>query len=114
MRARRPRSQYERRHVNPVRERALAQLREMVLAALGEHDAAVYLFGSSARGNARPGSDIDIGILPRGELRELFFFDLIETIDDSTIPYDVELVDLREVSRDFLDEVRRTGVVWRA
>jgi hypothetical protein len=37
--------------VNPVRERAIEELRRMVLAALGEHDAEVWLFGSCARGD---------------------------------------------------------------
>jgi predicted nucleotidyltransferase len=100
--------------MNTTRERALERLREMVVRTLAERDAAVYLFGSCARGNVRPRSDIDIGILPREELPGSFFVGLAEAIDDSTIPYDVELVDLREVSADFLDEVRRTGVVWRA
>ena len=40
----------------------------MVLGALGEHDAAVWLFGSCARGEARQHSDIDIAILPRDDL----------------------------------------------
>lgn len=100
--------------MNPVRERALAQLRKMVLAALGEGDAAVYLFGSCARGDVRPRSDIDIGILPRDEIPASFFIDLAEAIEDSTIPYDVEIVDLREVDAAFLDDVRRTGIRWRA
>jgi predicted nucleotidyltransferase len=50
--------------MNPVRERAIAELRRMVLAALGGHDAAVWLFGSCARGEPRQRSDIDIAILP--------------------------------------------------
>ena len=40
----------------------------MVLGALGEHDAAVWLFGSCARGEARQHSDIDIAILPKDNL----------------------------------------------
>ena len=100
--------------MNPVRERALDRLREMVLAALGQHKGEVYLFGSCARGEERSRSDIDIGILPRDELPASFFAELDEAIEESTIPYDVEIVDLRQVGRDFLDEVRRTGIRWRA
>jgi predicted nucleotidyltransferase len=54
--------------VNAVRERAIAELRRIVLAALGEQDAAVYLFGSHASGEIRDASDIDIAILPHGKL----------------------------------------------
>ncbi len=39
----------------------------MVLGALGAHAAAVWLFGSCARGEARQHSDIDIAILPRDD-----------------------------------------------
>ena len=53
--------------INPVRERATEQLRRIVLEALGEQEAAVWLFGSMAAGSARHRSDIDVAILPRGE-----------------------------------------------
>ena len=36
--------------MNATRKQAIEELRRMVLAALGEHDAAVWLFGSCARG----------------------------------------------------------------
>jgi len=48
--------------VNATRKRAIEELRQMVLAALGEHDAEVWLFGSCARGDAFQHSDIDIAI----------------------------------------------------
>ena len=85
----------------------------MVLAALGEHDAAVWLFGSCARGEPRQHSDIDIAILPRDELPRGFFEVLEADIEDSTIPYDVDLVDLRHADPALVDEVRREGVKWR-
>jgi hypothetical protein len=52
--------------MNPVRSQAIEALRRMVLEALGRHDAAVWLFGSCARGAPRAHSDIDVAILPRG------------------------------------------------
>ncbi|HYU13618.1 MAG TPA: nucleotidyltransferase domain-containing protein [Stellaceae bacterium] len=99
--------------MNPVRERAIQRLRRMVLDALGEHDAAVYLFGSHARDEVRHASDIDVAILPREDLPPTFFAGLAETIEESTIPYDVDLVDLRSVDAKFREEVLRSGVKWR-
>ena len=99
--------------MNPIRERAVERLRRMVLEELGERDASVYLFGSHARGEVRHASDIDIAILPRDELPYAFFADLADTIEESTIPYDVDLVDLREVDPAFREEVLRTGIKWR-
>jgi predicted nucleotidyltransferase len=100
--------------VNPTRERALEELRGMVLGALGEHDAAVWLFGSCARGEARQHSDIDIAILPRDNLPSGFFAELAADFEESPILYDVDLVDLRSADAALVDEVRREGVKWRA
>jgi hypothetical protein len=85
----------------------------MVLDALGEHDASVWLFGSCARGEARQHSDIDIAILPRDDLPSGFFAELDADFEESTIPYDVDLVDLRCAEAALIDEVRREGVKWR-
>ena len=99
--------------MDPTRERAIEELRRMVLAALGEHDAEVWLFGSCARGQVRQHSDIDIAILPRDDLPPSFFAVLAEDIEESTIPFDVDLVDLRHADPALVDEVRREGVKWR-
>jgi hypothetical protein len=99
--------------MNPVRKRAVEKLRHIVLDALGDRDAAVYLFGSHARGEVRHGSDIDVAILPREELPAAFFANLTETIEESTIPYDVDLIDLRKVAPEFREHVIRTGIKWR-
>jgi uncharacterized protein len=99
--------------VNATREWAIEKLRRMVLAALGGHDAAVWLFGSCARGEVRRHSDIDIAILPREALPVGFFGKLEADIEESTIPYDVDLVDLRHADPALVEEVRREGVKWR-
>lgn len=99
--------------MNPTREWALGELRRMVLGALGNRDAAVWLFGSCARGDVRQHSDIDIAILPRDDLPSGFFAELAADIEESPIPYDVDLVDLRHADPALVEEVRREGVKWR-
>ena len=85
----------------------------MVLDVLGDHDAAVWLFGSCARGDALQHSDIDIAIMPRDELPSGFFSDLTEIVAESSIPYDVDIVDLRSAAPTLIAEVRREGVKWK-
>ena len=85
----------------------------MVLGALGERDAEVWLFGSCARGEVFRHSDIDVAILPRDELPAGFFSDLAESVGESSIPYDVDIVDLRNAAPSLIDEVRREGVKWK-
>ena len=99
--------------MNPTRKQAIEELRHMVLEALGEHDAEVWLFGSCARGEPRQHSDIDIAILPRDQLPLGFFGGLQADIEESTIPYDVDLVDLSRADPALLEEVRREGIAWR-
>ncbi|HTT78834.1 MAG TPA: nucleotidyltransferase domain-containing protein [Stellaceae bacterium] len=100
--------------MNPTREWAIGELRRIVLAALGERAAAVWLFGSCARGEVLRHSDIDVAILPRDELPPGFFSELIEQIEESSIPYDVDVVDLRQAAPALVDEVRREGVQWKS
>jgi predicted nucleotidyltransferase len=99
--------------MNATRKDAIEELRRMVLAALGGQDAAVWLFGSCARGEVRQHSDSDIAILPRDELPSGFFRELEADIEESTIPYDVDLVDLRHADPALVAEVRREGLKWR-
>jgi len=99
--------------MNPTREWAIGELRRMVLGALGERDAEVWLFGSCARGDIQQHSDIDIAILPRSDMPREFFSKLAEDIEESSIPYHVDLVDLRRAADTLVNEVRREGVQWR-
>jgi hypothetical protein len=54
-----------------------------------------------------------VAILPRDELPVGFFGELEADIEDSSIPYDVDLVDLRRADPALVDKVRREGVRWR-
>jgi uncharacterized protein len=99
--------------LNPTRQWALGELRRMVFDALGDRKAAVWLFGSCARGEVFQHSDIDIAVLPRDELSSGFLSELAERIEQSSIPYDVDVVDLRHAAPTLIDEVRREGVKWR-
>jgi len=99
--------------LNPTRQEAIDDLHRMVLDALGGHEAAVWLFGSCARGDVWQHSDIDIAILPRDDLPSGFFAELAADIEESPVPYDVDLVDLRHADPALVDEVRREGVKWQ-
>ena len=93
-----------------ARDTALA--RDIVLGALRGIDADVYLFGSVARGAPRPGSDIDIGVLPRTTLPRGKLAALREALEEAPIVARVDLVDLSEVRPAFRQAVLREGVRW--
>ena len=65
---------------------------------------------AASRGSA---ATCDIAILPQDELPSGFFGELDAEIQESTIPYDVDLVDLRHADPALVAEVRREDVRWR-
>lgn len=71
---------------------------------------AVWLFGSRAKGNFRPGSDIDFAV----EGKFLSFADLLAIkaqLDDLNIPWTVDLLLIHEIDNPALrDHIRRVGV----
>jgi predicted nucleotidyltransferase len=94
------------------RQRALERVRRIVLDALKGRPARVYLFGSSATGSARSSSDIDVAIEPMESLPPSLLSSLRELLEESTIPYDVDVVDISTASPTFRERVRQEGILW--
>jgi len=73
----------------------------------------VYLFGSWAKNKERHTSDIDIGILSKNTLPKEYFANLRSYLEESIIPYRVDIVDLSEVNPEFLKRVKEEGTLWK-
>ena len=59
----------------------LSNLRKEIAYIFGEQLEAVYLYGSQARGDAQPDSDIDVMIV----LRDTFnYFEIVERVSEIT------------------------------
>ena len=94
------------------RERSLEQVKRIVLDGLRGRPARVYVFGSTVTGVARHSSDIDVAIEPLAPLPRRVLADLREALDESTVPYDVDLVDLSAAPPAFRERVRQEGIPW--
>ncbi len=94
-----------------TRDPSLAQIK----AILGPlfSDCQVYLFGSRATGSYKAASDFDIGVLAvRNISRELSL--ARERLEDSNIPFTVDLVDLSAASKEFARRVQEEGILlWK-
>ena len=90
----------------------LQQVRAAVTRALASHPADVYLFGSWAHGRPTQASDIDIGILPRRPLPPRVLSTLREQLEESHVPYRVDVVDLAATDDLFRQAVIRQGIRW--
>lgn len=98
--------------LNPIRQRALEQVRSIVFNRLAGHPARVYLYGSCARGDAQRWSDIDVAIEPLEPLPPGLQLEIEEDLEESTVPYFVDLVNLSAAGAAFRDEVKREGIEW--
>ncbi len=95
--------------------RYLPRIRAIVLDGLARHPGVtVYLFGSYAGGPARRLSDVDVAIDAPGDLPRAVIAELRETLEESTVPLRVDLVDLRDADPAFGQRVRREGIRWTA
>jgi hypothetical protein len=94
------------------RERSLERVKRIVLDGLQRHPARVYLFGSSATGSVRRASDIDVAIDPLSPLPASVLSNLRDALDESSIPYHVDLVDLTAAPASLRERVRDEGILW--
>ncbi|BCJ86953.1 nucleotidyltransferase family protein [Effusibacillus dendaii] len=94
------------------RNAVLSKVRQIIGKQLRGVPAKVYLYGSWARREERPTSDIDLALwseepLPIGTLPTLRFL-----LEEAPIPYPVEVVDLREADEAFVQQVMKEGIEW--
>jgi uncharacterized protein len=85
-----------------------------VLEGLAGHAARVYLFGSHAQGTAHRTSDIDVAILPLEPIPPWVLSVLRGDLEESHVPYRVDLVDLSMADPAFRERVIQEGIVWSA
>ena len=81
---------------------------------LREHvpDAEVWAYGSRVNGRSHPGSDLDL-VLRSPTLKECGggYYDLLEAIEESTIPILVQAYDWARLPESFHREIERNHVV---
>ena len=92
--------------------RYLQAVRQILLNRLQRYDVKIYLFGSMARGESRKASDIDVAVLPTGSLPDGILSEIREELENSRVPYRVELIDLAKASPGFASHVQRAGILW--
>jgi len=70
------------------------------------------LYGSRAKGNYRPNSDIDLTLVGKKlTLTELFKIEL--EIDDLLLPYKIDLSILHKIENpDLINHIKRIGIVF--
>lgn len=62
--------------------------------------------------SSAPASDIDIAILPGAPLEPGTLARIRDALDESTIPYEVEVIDLSSVDESFRRKVLAEAIAW--
>ena len=93
------------------REEVLQQVKAVVETVTKQANVRVYLFGSWVRGEERVTSDIDLAI--EGEDASEKVMEVREALEESDIPYRVDVVNLMEASPELLANVRKEGILWK-
>lgn len=72
----------------------------------------IYLFGSRARGDNHATSDIDIALDAGKKIDEYILGEIREAIEESAIPFTVDVVDMYMISEDFRVRILKDGKIW--
>lgn len=83
----------------------MAIIREIIFRFLDQKKDKVFVFGSRAEGKSRRFSDIDIGIDSKKEIPWAKLGAIEEAFEESDLPYTVDIVDFKTVSRRFKEVV---------
>jgi predicted nucleotidyltransferase len=71
----------------------------------------VLIFGSRAKGNYKPGSDIDLAVFNAG-VSETLIRRLHADFEESSLPYRIELYNFPSLkSAEFISHIERVGIV---
>ncbi len=88
----------------------LQRILAIVMEGLRDKHVSVYLFGSRAEARQHPASDYDLAIdAPEDE--ELALHRIRDALEESTIPYTVDVVDLRLADASLKDHVKEKGIL---
>ncbi len=94
-----------------LKDAVVAQI-QAVLAQYPPVEKAI-LYGSRAKGNYKPGSDIDLTLLGGEDLTLHVLYRIMDAIDDLLLPYTFDLSIFRHISDpDVVGQIERVGVVF--
>jgi predicted nucleotidyltransferase len=95
-----------------VKDIYIKQIRKIILNRLKDYRFQLFFFGSQSTQQSGRTSDIDVAILPITPLPRGLLSEIREELEESRIPYPVDLVDLSRSNPEFVQHVRKEGVIW--
>ena len=98
----------EQKQLNPIYKKTLIKI-------ITKHvpQGTIYLFGSRAAQTAQKTSDIDIAIDAGKIIQTIALSNIKEEVEESTIPFFVDIVDFHAVDNDMQNQITKYGVIWK-
>jgi hypothetical protein len=98
------------------RRSVINQTKRIIFRSLGGKRANVYLFGSWARMEERRSSDIDVALEfeSADESNRRIVNSVRHALEESTLPYRVDVVYLNEADEHIVKKVKGEGILWDA
>ena len=93
-------------------QKTLEQIKDLVLSSMASQDVQIYLFGSWARGEQKQSSDVDIAIESKENIASSIC-SLREKLEESSIPYRIDLVDMQFAGKVLLQKIHQEGILWK-
>lgn len=85
-------------------------LKDLLIDPLKDQGAQLWIFGSRARGDHQKFSDIDILFSVSKKLPEIFLFNIKDSLEESNLPYKVDLVNLENLAKSYRDDVLKDRI----
>jgi uncharacterized protein len=95
-----------------ISRKYLELAKEIILDQLDDPNVKVFLFGSRAGNRPGSGSDIDVGFAGFQKPSETTFRRINLALEESRIPYQIDLVDFDKVSEDFKATALKKIIKW--
>lgn len=86
--------------------------KSIILKYIDSSQYQVFLFGSRACGKSKYASDIDVGVLGNHPLSNIIKSEIEHEIEESMVPFKVEIVDFSEVDENFKEKALQTILKW--
>lgn len=101
-------------HMHDSRSPILEQVKRIIFNHLSGKAAKTYLFGSWARSEQKRSSDIDVAIEFDTNERpnDRILMEIRHALEESTIPYKVDVVHLNAADDFIVNKVREEGILW--
>jgi predicted nucleotidyltransferase len=87
-----------------------ALIERLVVEPLGQLGVRVWCFGSRARGDHRPASDLDLLVEAHDDVKGKLF-EISEDLIESDFPYKVDLVDQKSLAKSYGAQIERERVL---